>query len=290
MNQPENAIVVAVGYRGCETALKFAVAEAERTGCPLHLVQVSSLPDTGEYAGIYAPNTSGEDAAFAQVLQDARDLAAEAGVAVTGERVEDRSHVACLVRHADHGRSIVLQHRRIGALHRVVTGSTTNGVAARAAVPVLSVPEDWSSESAGSPVTVAVQDASEATGLLRAGFAEARARHTDLVLLHAWWLASGFDVSVVDETIKNDWTRRFESSIEPVLQEVCAEFPEVSATVQVRHAPPAEAIVDATQRSDLLVIGRRHHRLPLGTHLGPVARAALNHSACPVMVVAPTHR
>jgi nucleotide-binding universal stress UspA family protein len=32
------------------------------------------------------------------------------------------------------------------------------------------------------------------------------------------------------------------------------------------------------------VIGRRHHLLPLGTHLGPVARAALAHSTCPVLI------
>ena len=29
---------------------------------------------------------------------------------------------------------------------------------------------------------------------------------------------------------------------------------------------------------------RRHHLLPLGTHLGPVARAVLAGSTCPVLV------
>lgn len=290
MIQPENAIVVAVGYRGCDAALKFAVAEAERTDSPLHLVQVSSLPDTGEYAGYDAPNSQGEDAAFEQVLGDARKLASEAAVAVTGERVEDRSHIACLVRHADDGRAIVLQHRRVGALHRVITGSTTNGVAARATVPVFSVPEAWSPSSPGSPVTAAVQDASEASALLRAAFAEARRRHAGLVVLHAWWFATGFDVAVVDDTMRSDWTRRFESSVDPLLHEMRAEFPDVNVSIQVRHAPPAEAILDAAAQSDLLVIGRRHHLLPLGTHLGPVARAALNHSACPVLVVGPSAR
>ncbi|HRD59830.1 MAG TPA: universal stress protein, partial [Nocardioides sp.] len=41
---------------------------------------------------------------------------------------------------------------------------------------------------------------------------------------------------------------------------------------------------DAGDVSDLLVLGRRHHLLPLGTHLGPVARAALDHASCPVLI------
>jgi nucleotide-binding universal stress UspA family protein len=285
MNQPEKAIVVAVGYHGCDAAVEFAVAEAERTGSPLHLVQVTAVPDTVEYAGVYASTMHDVDAAIEQALAHTRKLTADSGTAVTGERVEDRSNVGCLVRHADHGQMIVLQHRRIGALQRIVTGSTTNGVAARAAVPVVSVPEDWSASAAGSVVTVAVQDADEAAELLRAGFEQARSRKTGLVVLHAWWLASGYDVAVVDDTTRRDWDSRARSSLTPALEALKAEFPEVEVAVQVRHAPPTEALLDAAEQSDLLVIGRRHHLLPIGSHLGPHARATLNHSACPVLVV-----
>ena len=38
------------------------------------------------------------------------------------------------------------------------------------------------------------------------------------------------------------------------------------------------------ESSQLLVIGRRHHLLPLGSHLGPVARAVLQHSTAPVLL------
>jgi nucleotide-binding universal stress UspA family protein len=43
-------------------------------------------------------------------------------------------------------------------------------------------------------------------------------------------------------------------------------------------------VLDAAETSDLLVVGRRHHLLPLGSHLGPVVRAALDHGTCPVLV------
>ena len=284
MNQPDNAIVVAVGYHGCDAAVKFAVAEAQRAKSPVHLVQVTSLPDTAEYAGRSASDV---DAEIEQALANARKLAADTGVDVTGERVEDRSHVSSLVRHADHGRMIVLQHRRLGSMQRIVTGSTTNGVAARAAVPVISVPDDWSASSDGSVVTVAVQDAQEAAWMLRIGFEQARARHTTLVVLHAWWMASGFDVAVVDEDMRRSWDSRARSALAPALADLKAEFPDVDVAVHVRHAPPTEALLDAAQQSALLVLGRRHHKLPLGSHLGPVARATLRHSACPVLIVPP---
>ena len=52
----------------------------------------------------------------------------------------------------------------------------------------------------------------------------------------------------------------------------------------MRHAPPVEAVLDAAEASDLLILGRRHHLLPLGSHLGPVVRAALDHGTCPELI------
>lgn len=132
-----------------------------------------------------------------------------------------------------------------------------------------------------------MQNAEEAAGLLSAGFEQASARQTSLVVLHAWWLASGYDVAVVDDTMRRGWTARAESSLTPAIEELKAEYADVQATIRVQHAPPAEAILDAAEQSELLVLGRRHHLLPLGSHLGPVARATLNHSACPVLMVPP---
>ena len=133
-------------------------------------------------------------------------------------------------------------------------------------------------------MTAAVQDPVEAPALLRAAFEESRARSASLVVLHAWWLASGFDVVVVDTAYRDEFAARSHEELEPVLAPLRAEFPDVEVTVIVRHAPPVEAVLDAAETSDLLVLGRRHHLLPSRSHLGPVARAALDHGACPVFV------
>jgi nucleotide-binding universal stress UspA family protein len=137
-------------------------------------------------------------------------------------------------------------------------------------------------------VTAAVQDAVEAPDLLRAGFLEAEARGDRLIVLHAWWLSSGYDVVVVDDAMRDEYSSRFRQELEPVLTPLRSEFPGVDVEVLVRHAPRSEAVLDAADVSDLLVLGRRHHLLPLGSHLGPVARAALDHATRPVLVT-PEH-
>jgi len=178
---------------------------------------------------------------------------------------------------------LILQHRSFSALHRLYTGSIVQGVASRAHVPVVSVPEAWK-PGTSRVVTAAVQDPVEAPALLRIAFEEARARSKELVVLHAWWLASGFDVAVVDDSMRAAWAKRSRAELQPALEALRAEYPDVTVSVQVRHAPPIEAILDAVEASDLTVLGRRHHRLPMGSHVGPVVRAAIAHASAPLLI------
>ena len=284
MSTPSNAIVVGISAEGSAAALEFAVAEAKRTSRPLHLVHVMMLPAGADYAGIYGEVRKVADVTLADALVQAENLAG-AGTDVTGEIVDDGWTVDDLVRGSTGHPLLVLQHRALKSVHRLLAGSIVQKVAGRSHVPVVSVPENWVPRT-GKPamVTAAVQDAVEAPALLRVAFEAARARDASLVVLHAWWLASGYDVVVVDGDFRAQWTDRSRTDIEPVLAPLRAEFPEVSVEVKVRHAPPIEAVLDAAEVSDLIVLGRRHHLLPLGSHLGPVARAALGHATTPVLI------
>lgn len=123
--------------------------------------------------------------------------------------------------------------------------------------------------------------------MLRAGFEQARARRAKLVVLHAWWLANGYDDVAVDDAMRRQRETRMREALGPVMAELTAEFTDVEAELRVRHAPPADAILEEAMKAALVVVGRRHHLLPLGTHLGPVTRATLHHSTCPVLMVPP---
>lgn len=284
MSSPSEVIVVGVGDDSCDSALRFAVDEARRSGRSLHLVHVLQVPPGEAYAGLYGGALEDAHATLDAAAASAVHLA-EDDVVVTSELVDSGRAVDELVARSADRQLLVLQHRSPGRLRRAVGGSVVQSVAGRAHGPVVSVPADWSPRT-GRPavVTAAVQDPVEAPVVLHAAFEAARARGASLVVLHAWWLAPGFDSVVVDGTLRTEWTARSRRDLDPVLAPLRSAFPDVEVEVDVRHAPPAEAVLDAAEVSDLLVLGRRHHLLPLRTHLGPVARAALSHATTPVLV------
>jgi nucleotide-binding universal stress UspA family protein len=284
MNAPADAVVVAISAGGYEAALQFAIGEARRTKRPLHLVHVLQLHAAEAYVGVYDAMLDDAKTTLAEATARAEALA-DGDLSVSSEVTQAGAVAANIVRAARGGSLVVAQHRALSRVKRVVSGSVTLGVAAHADVPVVSVPEAWSPNTRRTGVvTAAVQDPVEAPDLLRAAFAEARDRNAELVVLHAWWLASGYDVVAVDDAFREECKTRTRAELDPVLAPLTREFPEVKVTVEVRHAPPVEAVLDAAEASDLLVLGRRHHLLPLGSHLGPVVRAALDHATCPVLV------
>ncbi|MBJ7356766.1 universal stress protein [Nocardioides sp.] len=281
---PSTPIVVGVGAEGSGSALGFAVEEARRWSRPVHLVHVLQLPSSEAYAGLYGEALEGARATLARAVAEAERLAGDE-VAVTSELVSMGRVVDELTKRTSDEELLVLEHRAFGRLHRLVGGSVVQSVAGRAHGPVVSVPEGWSPRAHPTAVvTAAVQDPIEAPMVLRAAFAEARKLGASLVVLHAWWLDSGFEAEVVDEAMRAEWADRWRTELHPLLAPFRSAFPDVEVAVDVRHAPPAEAVLDAAEVSDLLVIGRRHHLLPLRTHLGPVARAALAHATAPVLV------
>ena len=284
MNPPTDAVVLAVGADGYDAALTFAVAEARRTSRPLHLVHVLQLPAGEAYVGVYGGMLDAAKSVLADATAAAEGLAGP-DLPVSSELIDKGWVVDDLVRHTDGASMLVVQHRALSRVRRVFVGSFAHSVAGRSPIPVVSVPEGWDPRvGTDNVVTAATQDPVEAPALLRAGFEEARNRGARLVVLHAWWLASGYDVVVVDDAFRSAWTERSDEELEPVLAPLRTEYPDVAVEVVIRHAPPVEAVLDAGEVSDLLVLGRRHHLLPLGSHLGPVTRSALDHASCPVLI------
>jgi nucleotide-binding universal stress UspA family protein len=102
--------------------------------------------------------------------------------------------------------------------------------------------------------------------------------------MHAWWLANGYDDVVVDDEVLHEWEERWRRELAPVLERLQTRYSMVETKVDVQHAPPVDAVLAAAATSDLLVVGRRHHLLPLGSHLGPVSRAVIGRSPVPVLM------
>ena len=289
MNEQAPAVIACVSLDGAPSAIAYAAREALLADVPLHIIHVLRMPAVDAYAGVYGGVLEEADTAISEAVERARTLTDDR-IRVTAERVDDGALISHLVHRANRGRLVVLQHRRLSRARRMVTGSTVNAVAAKTTVPVVSVPEGWTRVKQEPVVTVGIQDGLEAPGLLRCGFEEAKMRGARLAAIHTWWLDTDWEPSSLDQEYRADRDASTRRELGPILDGIQLQFPTVKASLEVWNAPPADALMDAGRESELLILGRRHHLLPFGSHLGPVARAILAHGECPVFLTPEPHR
>jgi nucleotide-binding universal stress UspA family protein len=288
--QDPNRVVVAVGHDPIDAALAYAADEAIRAGCGLHLVHVvHSMPQGPEVvltdvADLELLGRQTLTAAF----ERAGDLLEAAGVTLTKELLFGPV-VASLVEAAGDARMIVLEHRELPRMRRVVTRSVASGVAAHARAPVVSVPSRWQThrDTAVLPtVTVGVDIPDRAGEVLHTAAEAARTRGATLHVLHTRSFPSGWADAVV-RRMDEQWAARVTAEIETAIAELGEALAGVPLRIETRNRPAADALIEASQSCDLLVVGRHDPLLPLGSHLGPVARAVLREAACPVLLASP---
>jgi nucleotide-binding universal stress UspA family protein len=230
MNTQSPAVIACVSLDGAPSAIEYAAREALLAEAPLHLIHVLRMPAVDAYAGVYGGVIEEADATITEAVERARSLTDDL-IPITFERVDDGALISHLVHRANHGRLVVLQHRRLSRARRMVTGSTVNAVAAKTTVPVVSVPEGWTRADRPPLVTVGIQDGQEAAALLRAGFEEARLRHARLAAIHTWWLDTDWEPSSIDQEYRADRDASTRRELGPILDGVHIHYPDVKATL-----------------------------------------------------------
>lgn len=290
MNQQNSdPVVVGVGHDPIDAALEFAAGVATRAGCGLRLVHVAHLVAHGSEVTL-AAETAVEKAGR-QALDAALELAHEKvpGVPVTAELLVGPV-VPTLIEASGSARLIVLQHRKLSAVKRVVTRSISSGVAAQARMPVVCVPSQASSSDAygGRPTVVVGVDAPErARFVLQAAAGEARSREAALLVLHTWRMTSAYDDRILGRMEDEEMTARATAGVEAALEERGDEVAGLPVQVEVAHGYAADVLIEASRGAELLVIGRHDPLVPVGSHLGPIARAVLREAECPILLVDP---
>ena len=285
----QEPIVVGVdGTEESQVAVRFAALEARRNGCGLRLVH--AMPETVPMAPML-PLISVEtlDQVGHRIVNGAKQLAydvVDGDLQVEGV-VRPGSRVRVVLAAAEDARMVVLGRRDRSLLGRVFTGSTCAGVAPRSRCPVVSVPNGWAPEDPSGPVVVGVKDARSSRDALAAGFALAAQRGTRLVVLHAWKLPSGYDDIVVSRDAVDEWIASAKTMVEDLLDDWRGSYPEVNVEIDLRHEYPAPALVAASERAGLLVLGRHGQHTPWGMRLGSKAHALLRESRCPVLIALP---
>ncbi|MGW2015138.1 universal stress protein [Streptomyces sp. NPDC001927] len=274
-------VVVGVdGSPSASSAVTWAVAEAARRGTTLCLVHAADTDPPVPFlsqAEIVTSRRAGRE-----LLDRTADEIAASHPDLTV--VTELTHGAApdsLRRAAAQTGTIVVGHRGLGGFSSLMLGSVGLEVVAAAATPVVVVRGAPEPAEAGV-VLAAVRDEADA-GCARAAAREALLRNVPLRLLHVW----GVGLSVGSRAVSREEGARDHVHVLAELSDrVQEEFPEVTvrADGQKSHSVPG-ALVDASHRADLLVVGGRRSPGYLGPTLGRTTLSLLQHAHCPVELI-----
>jgi nucleotide-binding universal stress UspA family protein len=211
-------------------------------------------------------------------------------LSVTAEVVPDTA-VSALLAEADRAGMLVLGSRGHGALAGFLLGSYGQQVIASAKRPVVSVRarNRQAHEPEGGEVVVGQQgEADDSDAVLEFAFEAAAARGAAVRAVRAWSLPPVFAYSpgsmrLADEAggLEPFERKKLEQALAPWRE----KFPAVPVIPHVEIGSAGQVLLSAASRAQLLVLGRRVRRSPVGTRIGSVAHAALHHAHCPVAVV-----
>jgi nucleotide-binding universal stress UspA family protein len=285
MTMSRRPFTVLVGVGDEETpdsALQYAAHVAAREGGVLRLVHV-------------VPDRIGTSAQVSPLIDfDAMQLVGSELAEAAAERVEalgldivvqvdtlTGAPARALRRASRSVDLVVLQHRLLSRVHRLVTGSVAAAVARSCAVPVVSVPEFWVPwPDQGSRITVGLDAAADRHALLERAFDEATRDEALLDVVHAWHVPPAYDAGMATALAIPAWEGELFAELSAEVAKVSAKFPDVKVSVRVVRQRPADVLFEASRTASLLMVGRRRPK-----HLGPVVRTVLRESLCPVEIV-----
>lgn len=279
---------VVVGVDGTDEgrrALRYGIGLARAFDAPLRLVHVRQ-----ENLLLAPMLPMVPDPTLLEVAQDVLDEAVrdarEMGWTGVGPEavVANAPRVAAIVDAAHDARCIVLGTRSSRTDH-LLTGSTSNGVAAHADVPVVCVPGAWDPDVRFHQVTVGFDGSPDSVPVVEAAAGPALALDSPVRVLHAWRPLEQYDAAIGGHSFAQRWEQETRAAVEKMVEPVRAKHPNVKFDLELRYERPVVALHTSSQDSDLLVIGRHGRHVRFGPRLGTTARTVIRTSACPVLVV-----
>ncbi|MEV4824652.1 universal stress protein [Micromonospora sp. NPDC049274] len=277
-------ILVGVDGSDCSlVAVDLAVRAAALRGCPVGIVYCDPWADHPAWAHNDPAGelTGGLLSDPQQAIRAAIDRADTNEVPVTGE-VLAGNPTTVLVRESADADLLVLGHRGRGGFPELLLGSVAVTVAAHAACPVLIT---RGSPQTGGEVLIGVDGSPGNHAAIGFAFHEAALRKADLRALHTRQESNSTDHA---STIENDPGSDFveqDQVLTEALSSWSQKYRQVVVHRQLATGRAAHAIVTASNRAQLVVLGARGRGGLHGRRLGSVSHAVLHHAACPVTIV-----
>ncbi|MFI8521220.1 universal stress protein [Streptomyces sp. NPDC085481] len=278
---------VTVGLDGSKESLAavgWAAAEAVLREVPLRLVHVEEWPNTPEAPLPYA-RTLAERAESLLRKEADRARKDHPGLEVLTERARGRAAEE-LTAAANEADLTVLGSRGLGGVRGFIVGSVSLAVVGAARQPVVLVraEEDHSAPEGGIVVGVDIYHPCEA--LLAFSFNEAARRGMPLRFLHSWTLPASYGyAAVMDPGIGEEPGDHLLGGLDDLLEPWQMRYAGVDVAAPAVMGSAAYQLVEASQTAQLVIVGRRSRKVPLGAHLGHVTHAVIHHSPAPVAVV-----
>ena len=285
---------IIAGYDGSQvsaTAARWAADEAQRRGAALTVVGCYSIPPITDFgltaspvitADIEALRTATRASLDTMVgkLRDAHPALDINALAINGGPRNE------LPRQAENADLLVLGTTGAGQAASWLLGSVAHGLARTSPCPVALVPVDWATDgrdtSSGPKVVVGIDDSNASKAALDWAIDEADLQRAELTIVHAWSYPYGLDspATVAHDVMRVDAACELERAVERANSRGGA-----SVDSKLIEGNAAEAIIEAADGADLVVVGSRGRGGLRSLLLGSVSSAVICHTPCPTVVV-----
>jgi nucleotide-binding universal stress UspA family protein len=279
-----------VGFDSSESsvsAVRWAAREADIRHASMRIISSYVLPSVMDIYGYgMAAATAAEkrkladdcDAKIAVVVKEALRLHPSIGI---DYKAVDEDAVAALVREAADADLLIVGSSGSGAVASFLLGSVAAGALHHSPCPVVIVPTKVA-DTIGR-VVVGCDGSEPSDRAVRWAAEEAQRRDAELIVVHAWTypyrltaegLDRGSDIVQVDAALVLEQAVR-----------IAREQTTGAVEGLLVNKSPAQALLDESERTDLLVVGSRGRGGFRSMVLGSVAMAVTAHAVAPVGVV-----
>ena len=136
-------------------------------------------------------------------------------------------------------------------------------------------------------IVVGIDGSQGAARALRFAAEEASLRNTDLRMVAVWNIPAAYYAG--EGLAPTMPIERFEESMRAVGErqaaEILAAYPDLTTELIIVSGSPAQALVENSERADMLVVGSRGLGGFRGLMLGSVGQQCAHHANCPVVIV-----
>ena len=286
MNTTKQPIVTGIDGSGeALDAVRWAGRAARLHDLPLEIVHALDFPALLA-GGVVPPPEEMKDVLRAhgqRYLRAAQEIAQAQGAPAVTTRLDPDRAAQALIEASRTAALVVVGSGGRGRLTGLLAGSVASAVGAHAACDVVVVRGDsWDDpEAADRPVVAGIDGSEPSARILATAGAEAKARKTRLVVVHA---------STDDprpETEPHLDPQVTAEAGEQLLGELTGEHDAGGVTVErvVVRGHPRRELIERSANAQLVVLGDRGRGGFPGLLLGSTGQALLHNAACPVYLV-----